>query len=109
MKRSPLKRRPCKLRRVKLRPQSAKRRKQQPARRKCMAVVRERSEGRCELGITNCCTFAGVEGHELLPRSAGGSITDPSNVVLACRACHDFVTTHPAWAYSVGFLMRRAS
>lgn len=40
-----------------------------------------------------CGVWADVlDGHELLSRARGGSITDPDNIVLLCRPCHDDVT-----------------
>jgi hypothetical protein len=32
--------------------------------------------------------------HERLPRGRGGSITDPANIILVCRPCHDWIGTH---------------
>lgn len=43
--------------------------------------------------------------HEPLTRARGGSITDPENMVVICRACHDWVHTHPEAATSVGLLV----
>ncbi|MER6809933.1 hypothetical protein ABT299_11690 [Spirillospora sp. NPDC000708] len=50
-----------------------------------------------------CNRFA-ADGHEPLTRARGGSITDPDNVVLLCRPCHDELGTEPAWAYDLGLL-----
>lgn len=52
------------------------------------------------------CNFArAVDCHERLTRARGGSITDPDNLVLLCRVCHDFVTTHPRQAHAEGFVV----
>lgn len=96
MKRTPL------TRRTPLRPMSRKRRKQLPARRACLAAVRERSDGRCEFPG---CTRAGVDGHEILTRARGGSPLDAGNVVWLCRAHHDFAHDNPAAATRLGLLV----
>jgi 5-methylcytosine-specific restriction endonuclease McrA len=44
---------------------------------------------------TRCGKAGGIlDPHEVLPRGRGGSITDPANVVIICRACHNWVTRH---------------
>jgi 5-methylcytosine-specific restriction endonuclease McrA len=69
-----------------------------PASRKRQREKRERAVLLAELGADQqWCSRCGVgtfalDGHELLRRSAGGSITDPENIVLLCRPCHDDVT-----------------
>lgn len=35
-----------------------------------------------------------ADPHEVMPRGRGGSITDPANIVLVCRGCHDWITRH---------------
>ena len=51
-----------------------------------------------------------LDGHELLSRARGGSITNPDNIVLLCRPCHSHITTHPDVAELEGWaLSRRAS
>jgi 5-methylcytosine-specific restriction endonuclease McrA len=42
--------------------------------------------------------------HELKSRARGGSITDPSNCVAVCRACHVWITEHPKEAAQQGWL-----
>lgn len=46
-----------------------------------------------------CSSAYATDPHELLPRGRGGSITDPENIALLCRPCHDGVTFHtvPDW------------
>jgi hypothetical protein len=43
-----------------------------------------------------------VNGHELLKRSRGGSITDVGNVVLLCDFHNGWVEDHPAEAHEIG-------
>lgn len=94
---TPLKRSP--LRRV-----GKKARAKQRARAKCIESVRERSGGRCEV---RGCTHAGSECHEKLPRSAGGSITDPSNCLWVCSHCHKQIHARPLLSRQLGLLLSR--
>lgn len=43
------------------------------------------------------------DAHEFLSRARGGSITDPDNIILLCRPCHTWVTTHPRDAQAQGW------
>jgi hypothetical protein len=45
--------------------------------------------------------------HEILPRSAGGSILDDSGMLCVCRAHHDRIHRSPTWAKERGFLRSR--
>jgi hypothetical protein len=58
----------------------------------------------CEARIRGC-TMTPSDCHEIMPRSAGGSILDPENVLALCRSCHHFITVNPAWSYEMGFLV----
>lgn len=40
--------------------------------------------------------------HEIMPRSAGGSILDEDNLLALCRLCHTFVTQNPKMAANMG-------
>lgn len=48
-----------------------------------------------------------VDGHELLRRSQGGSISDPDNVVCVCRECHGWFGSNPVEAAAEGWVIRR--
>ena len=48
-----------------------------------------------------------VNGHEVVKRSQGGSITDMSNIVLLCNFHNGWVEDNPDKAHSMG-LMRRS-
>lgn len=50
---------------------------------------------------------APVDVHEILPRSAGGSIVERENCIAVCRACHDFIHQHPIDARAIGLLASR--
>jgi len=45
--------------------------------------------------------------HEPLTRARGGSITDPANMMVVCRPCHDWIHAHPKLATQVGLLVSR--
>lgn len=53
------------------------------------------------------CDVASVDVHEILARSAGGSILDPANVLAVCRACHDWIGDHPREALALGLRRSR--
>lgn len=56
----------------------------------------------------NRCTRRSVDVHEILSRSAGGSILDESNVMAVCRACHDFAGRMPkVHAFELGLRRSR--
>ena len=57
----------------------------------------------CEARIAGC-TMTPSDVHEIVPRSAGGSILDPANVLALCRPCHHYITVNPAFGYEHGFL-----
>jgi anti-sigma factor RsiW len=51
------------------------------------------------------CTRTAVDVHERLSRARGGSILDRSIFVALCRACHTYITEHPAWAEAEGWAL----
>jgi hypothetical protein len=53
------------------------------------------------------CDHGPLEVHELLSRARGGSITDPTNCVALCHTHHQWVTTHPAAAATIGLARSR--
>jgi 5-methylcytosine-specific restriction endonuclease McrA len=56
------------------------------------------------------CKFAdAVDVHEVLPRSAGGSILDEDNLRAVCRTCHRWIHEHPKEATASGWLVSRYS
>lgn len=91
------------LRRTRLRPVSAKRRRENRERRAML-------EAKYGDGLVVCevpwCTNLANDPHEPLTRGRGGSITDPDNVRAVCRPCHRVITDEqPAWAYELKFLV----
>jgi hypothetical protein len=99
MKRTPLHRR-TPLRRVSLKRQRVNRERRELVRRELT------KRPRCEAGrLTPApCGGRSVDIHEPLTRARGGSILDPANTVAVCRACHDWIHTHPESATRLGLL-----
>lgn len=86
-----------------IKPVSKKRAALNRERRKVLAEMRAESPVCAMPG----CDKPGVDGHELLRRSAAGSITDKENIRLLCRADHEYVTAHPKWALENGWQISR--
>ncbi len=61
----------------------------------------------CRARITGVCTGLAEDGHEPLLRSRGGDPTDPANIQLLCRGCHDWAHHNPDAAEQLG-LMRHS-
>jgi len=73
-----------------LRPVSRKRRRQDRPYKQAVALVFQRAAGRCEVVLEGRrCRAIAVDPHHVVKRSAGGPLSDPSNLVAVCRACHD--------------------
>lgn len=86
-----------------LRPVSKKRQAVNAHRAKVVAHIREFQDwcSRClQTGI-------GLDAHELRSRGQGGSLIDPENIILLCRGCHSYVTTHPREAAEQGWAISR--
>ena len=54
---------------------------------------------------THRCFRIPFDVHEPLTRARGGSITDPANMMVVCRPCHDWIHGHPTLATQVGLLV----
>lgn len=88
--------------RTRIAPVSAKRARENRTRATVLAEMRA-NDPTCAM-----CKRGGVplDGHELLSRGRGGSITDPANIVLLCRRDHTLVTENPAWAEANGWAQK---
>ena len=53
------------------------------------------------------CAISSRDVHEILARSAGGSILDESNVLAVCRRCHRWIGDHPREATALGLRKSR--
>lgn len=70
------------------------------------ALIVDRAALCCEAMIVEAgCTFKAQHIHHRKMRSQGGGHT-PSNCVLICYRCHDWIHKHPAVSYERGFLVR---
>lgn len=48
--------------------------------------------------------FGPINGHEIVKRSQGGSITDPENVILLCDRHNEWVENFPLDAHRLGLM-----
>jgi hypothetical protein len=65
-----------------------------------------RCKGMCELELKTICVGAwgfGLHRHHRQPRRTGDNRL--VNILMLCRACHDFAHAHPALAYRNGWLV----
>lgn len=94
------------VRRTRIRRVSRKRAATVSARREAVRSAMVRAGWRCEApayGAPGVC-WGPCDPHEPLTRARGGSIVDPSNIVIVCRFHHSYLHDNPAWAVSVGLL-----
>jgi len=90
--------------RTPIKQQSAKKKAENNTRRELLrALVDERGE-MCQAKVDNVCTGVAVDAHEVLTRARGGSAVDPENILLVCRACHEWIGAHPKQAKLRGLL-----
>lgn len=61
----------------------------------------------CQAAIERVCIGPAQDVHELLARSAGGSILDESNCICVCRPCHQWIGDHPIEAREAGLRLSR--
>lgn len=76
------------------------------------AVLQQRSTGWCEMELPGCL-MVGTDPAHRISRKAGGRsgsakarLDRASNVLWACRRCHDWCHTNPAEAYDLGLMLR---
>ena len=100
MKRSELKRHTFLQARTPMRQVSNHRQRENRERAPILAGLRG---GPCRARL-EMCTGVAVDGHEILSRARGGSITDLKNILPVCRPCHEWIGTHPKAATELGLL-----
>ena len=94
------------MKRSRMKPRSKKMAAKYVERRKLVEkLLKEHPQ--CEAQVPDVCTGKSVDLHELLARSQGGSILDPSNIICVCRACHDFIGREVKQATEMGLRRRR--
>jgi hypothetical protein len=94
-------------RRTPIRPISDRRREQMAERKRNWHDAygyRPDCAGRGIIPVCDTRSHPADDGHEVLSRGRGGSITDPGNGVPLCRTGHTWVTEHPAGAEALGML-----
>jgi len=89
-------------RRAPIKPVSKKRQAEQRERVKMLKA----ETGGVPVACERCDAAEANDAHEIVPRSAGGSITDRENVVFLCRPCHRWIGDNPAQAMADGWLAR---
>jgi hypothetical protein len=94
------------MKRTPLRPMSARRRKEMPARRAAVAALLAERPW-CEVQLPGLCAGRAVDGHERLSRARGGDHLHPD--VAVCRPCHDHITQNPTWAEDNGWALPSAA
>ena len=87
------------MKRTPLRPRSAKRQAIYVQRRELVGQMLA-SFPFCQ----RCKTKPSQDVHEIKTRARGGSITDPANLAVLCRSCHDWITQNPRQAREDGWL-----
>lgn len=102
-RRTPLRRTTTLERRTPIRPVSTKRKAIQNDR--ALLVAEYLATRDCEVRWDLHCAIRPTDAHEPLTRARGGSILDPTNLVAACRWCHDQIHRHPAEATTRGYLI----
>lgn len=87
-----------------LKPVSEKRKEENKIRRELMlAKFGPRETWKCQIGhLIGTPCFGAINGHEPKARSAGGSIIDMENVMLACNHHNEWVESHPNEAHALG-------
>ena len=91
------------MKRSRIKPVSSKRAAANKVRRDLRTGLFEERGWKCE----RCKVAEATDWHERLSRARLGSITDKSNAVILCRACHEHITRHPAEATREGWLKSR--
>lgn len=73
-------------------------------------ALRKRSRGLCEIGVMCGGGAQGVDPSHRIAKGKGGTSLATSNAVTnllwACRACHDHLEHNPAEAYAAGWKVK---
>lgn len=90
-------------RRTALAPVGARAKRRNPELRAAYQATDARSAGRCEAHVAGVCTGAAVDHHHLAKRSTHPElVTDPSNIIHVCRACHTWIDDNQPEAARLG-------
>ncbi len=99
------------MKRSAVKPMSSKRHAENRERRKVMAeAFGPRETWQCYVsqssfagGLMGPC-YGPLNGHEIVKRSQGGSITDPSNILILCDRHNEWVENFPVDAHRLGLM-----
>lgn len=92
-------------RKTRLQPMSERRKSEVLRRREVVEQVRRRDGNRCQAaGLVRSVICCGpLDPHEIIPRSSWrAGYLEPDNVVIVCRAHHDWIGDNPLEAEAVG-------
>lgn len=89
-----------------IRPQSARRRREQRVRREAM-IAEFGPDAVCQIRWDDRCYGWADAPHELRKAGQGGSRIDPANCIPACGPCNSAIEDHPNEAHRRGFVIRR--
>lgn len=88
------------MKRTRLKPRSAKMANLYATQRRKIVAELLANQPLC----AKCMRTYACDVHEIKSRARGGSITDLENLIVLCRECHSWITTHPAEALEQGWL-----
>src|SRR4051812_21923319 len=74
--------------------ESAKRKEENKEYNKVKKELKKKIQ-RCQIAIAGICTGGPLEAHHPIGRS-GNALT--KKIIMCCRACHNYVHSHPAFA-----------
>jgi len=91
-----------------LAPVGARKRRTLAAEAAFREALRERSGGMCEVSTPACPPgpHPGCDPHHRCHADRDRGVHDPERGLWACRLGHDWIETHPAESYAVGWLLR---
>lgn len=104
MRRTELKRGAPLKRGTRMKQRSAKKRARDEVRARVLLDLLLERGNACEALVEDECRHVANDGHEILTRGRGGDPTDPANILLVCRQCHDWIHANPAAATERGLL-----
>lgn len=98
------------LRRCPLNQQSSRVVRERPSRNRCVAIVRRRAGGNCQLKFSPACRGYGEHAHEVWTRAQFPELKphlDPDRCLFACDVCNGAVESEPERAAAEGVRFSR--
>lgn len=108
-RKAPLRSKTAPVKRSRINPMSKKRLSERKLRNQAIECVIARDGRKCFAAklVAEIRCFGGLHGHELLPRSQGGSITNPDGIRMCCDAHNVWIHDHPKLSYERGLIVHR--